>query len=243
MTANPRSPSPAPLTPETPIGDIVASRPLLAQVFERLQIDYCCGGRQTLGAACAARRLEVAAIIALLEEATVAGARGDAPVDASAWSLTQIADHIERTHHAYVKEELPRLLEMAERVAAKHSWRDSRLPRVVAAVHELTVEMLDHMRKEEAVLFPLIRRLEAGDLPASPGGSIAAPIRRMEAEHASTGQAVSELSLLTDGFTPDAEACNTHRGLLTGLARFEVDLHQHVHLENNLLFPRALALG
>ena len=155
-------------------------------------------------------------------------------------SLAQLADHIEQTHHAYLKDELPRLVEMAQRVAYKHGHRDPRLPEMAETVVTLAQEMFSHMHKEEQILFPLVREIDAGQLGKF-AASIANPIRQMEAEHDDAGRATERLRELTDGFTPDAEACNTHRALLDGLARFESDLHRHVHKENNVMFPRALA--
>jgi regulator of cell morphogenesis and NO signaling len=141
-----------------------------------------------------------------------------------------------------LKEELPRLVEMANRVATKHGWRDSRLAEVASSVEEVAAEMLSHMQKEERVLFPLVRQIEAG---AGDGreGDPAGPIAQMEAEHEAAGRLTARLRELTDDFTPNQEACNTHRALLAGLQEFESDLHRHVHKENNVLFPRALALS
>ncbi len=231
------------ITPETTIGELVAARPALARLFERLDIDYCCGGKQTLATACARRHLDVATTFALLDSAGAALAAGPAEVDAAAMGLAQLADHIESTHHAYLKTELPRLVEMADRVATKHGWRDTRLADMAAAVRDLAEEMLGHMQKEEIVLFPLVRQIEAGARAGLRGSNLAAPIAQMEAEHEAAGQLVTRLRALTDDFTPNAEACNTHRALLAGLAEFESDLHRHVHKENNVLFPRALALA
>jgi regulator of cell morphogenesis and NO signaling len=230
------------ITPDTRIGELVAARPGLARLFEELRIDYCCGGKQSLATASQSRGLAVTTVIAMLEAAAVALAAAPAEVDAAGMSLRELADHIERTHHAYLKDELPRLVEMAQRVAYKHGHRDPRLPEMAETVVTLAQEMLSHMHKEEQVLFPLVRQIESG----SHGGfaaSLAEPIRCMEEEHDDAGRATERLRELTDGFTPDAEACNTHRALLDGLARFEADLHRHVHKENNVLFPRALALA
>lgn len=231
------------ITPQTTIGELVAARPALARLFEKLGIDYCCGGKQTLNAACARRGLEVATTIALLDSTGEALVAGPKEVDAAAMSLTQLANHIETTHHAYLKAELPRLVEMADRVATKHCWRDARLAEMAAAVRDLANEMISHMQKEECVLFPLVREIEAGAKAGLRGSDLAAPIRQMEAEHEAAGQLTARLRGLTDGFTPNGEACNTHRALLAGLAEFESDLHRHVHKENNVLFPRALALA
>jgi regulator of cell morphogenesis and NO signaling len=226
------------ITPESTVGELVAARPLLARIFQKLEIDYCCGGKLSLAAACARRGLDPVTTVALLESTAALLAGGPAEVDAAAMGLAELADHIEATHHAYLKTELPRLVEMAHRVASKHSWRDPRLPELAEAVSMLAAEMCSHLHKEEAVLFPLVRRIETGAR-----GDIAAPIAQLEAEHETAGAVTARLRELTDGFTPDAEACNTHRALLAGLAEFESDLHRHVHKENNVLFPRARALA
>jgi regulator of cell morphogenesis and NO signaling len=229
------------ITPDSRIGDLVATRPGLARIFEELRLDYCCGGKQSLAAASESRGLSVTTVIALLDAAAVALAASAAEVDAAGMSLKDLADHIEHTHHAYLKEELPRLAEMAERVACKHGHRDPRLQEMATTVVGLTQEMFQHMHKEEAVLFPLVRQIEGG-LRGGFASSIGDPIRCMEEEHDRAGRATERLRELTDGFTPEADACNTHRALLHGLARFEADLHRHVHKENNVMFPRALAL-
>jgi regulator of cell morphogenesis and NO signaling len=228
------------ITPETRIGDIVAARPALARLFEGLGIDYCCGGKQTLAAACAVHNVAPSTIIATIEATLATLDAGPAEVDAAALSLTELADHIEQTHHRYLKEELPRLVEMADRVARKHGWRDTRLAELAATAQDLAQEMFSHMHKEEVVLFPLVRQIDAGTLEGFEA-AVANPIRQMEAEHDAAGRAVAHLRLLTGGFVPDAEACNTHRALLAGLAQLELDLHRHIHKENNVLFPRALA--
>ncbi|MBA4136953.1 MAG: iron-sulfur cluster repair di-iron protein [Opitutus sp.] len=230
-------------TLETTVGAIVAARPALARIFEKLGIDYCCGGKRPLAELVRARGLDPATVLAMLEAATSALAAGTAEVDAAAMTLTQLADHIEQSHHDYVKAELPRLVEMADRVARKHAWRDERLKEIAETVTLLANEMFSHMAKEETILFPFVRQLEAGAPDAFHCGSIANPIRQMEDEHEFAGRAVARLRELTGGFRPDADACNTHRALLGGLEEFEGDLHRHVHKENNILFPRALAFA
>ena len=228
------------ISPLSTVGQIVAAHPLLARIFERVGIDYCCGGKRTLGDACAAKGLDPVTVAAMLDAAKQTP--DSKPVmDPAAMSLTALADHIESTHHAYLREELPQLVEKADRVAHKHAWRDSRLPRVAQTVRELADEMFSHMAKEEQILFPLVRELEASGTVTHACGSLANPIRQMESEHDSAGSALGRLRELTDGFTPDADSCNTHRALLAGLAHLEGDLHEHVHKENNVLFPRALA--
>lgn len=231
------------ITPQTTVGEIVATHPLMARVFEALEIDYCCGGKRTLAEVCAPRGLDAKTLAATLAAAARLSMGSPVAVDPAGLSLSALADHIEATHHAYVKSELPALLEKAERVAEKHGWRDARLPEVARTVAALRDEMFSHMMKEEQILFPIVRELERGTAGASSHcGTIANPIRVMEAEHENAGGAIAYLRKLTDGFTPKPDDCNTHRALLAGLAQFEADLHQHVHKENNVLFPRALAL-
>ncbi len=223
------------------VGQIVAAQPLLARIFERVGIDYCCGGKRTLGEACVAKGLDPVSVAALLEAA--AHNPGSKPaVDAASMSLVSLADHIEATHHAYLREELPQLVEKADRVAQKHTWRDPRLPAVAQTMRELANEMFSHMAKEEQILFPLVRELERTGVVSHPCGSLANPIRQMESEHDSAGAALARLRDLTDGFSPNGDSCNTHRAMLAGFAQLEGDLHEHVHKENNILFPRALAL-
>lgn len=230
------------ITPETRIGELVAARPGLARLFSELRIDYCCGGKISLAAVSESRGLSVDTFIAMLKAADAALGAAQVDVDAANMSLKDLTEHVERTHHAYLKDELPRLVEMAQRVAYKHSHRDQRLTEMAETVTTVAQDMISHMQKEEQVLFPLVRQIEAD--PRSPyAAAIAEPIRRMESEHDDAGRATERLRELTDGFTPDCESCNTHRALLHGLARFEEDLHRHVHKENNVMFPRALALA
>jgi len=228
-------------SPESTIGEIVAAHPSIARFFEHLGIDYCCGGKQPLADACSQKNLDLTTTLALLESAASTLDAMPTEVDAAAMTLTQLADHIEQTHHVYVTNEIPRLIEMADKVATKHGQRDSRLFEMGTVVHTLADELLSHMEKEEMVLFPLVRRLEAGTASEADQRMLSGPIQQMEAEHEDAGQALGRLRELTDGFTPDEESCNTHRALLSGLATFEADLHRHVHKENNILFPRALA--
>jgi regulator of cell morphogenesis and NO signaling len=155
------TPAPSVITPDITLGALVAAQTGLARVFERLDLDYCCGGKQTLAAACARRGLDIATTIALRDSASAGQTAAPVEVDAAAMGLVELADHIVATHHAYLKTELPRLVEMADRVGHRHGWRDARLPEMAATVRELAQEMLSHMRKEEFVLFPAVREIEA----------------------------------------------------------------------------------
>ncbi|MBI5866997.1 MAG: iron-sulfur cluster repair di-iron protein [candidate division Zixibacteria bacterium] len=224
------------------VGDIVTREPGLSRVFESLGIDYCCGGKMALGDACQRRSLDPQVVLSKLEDESNRSAAMPPPFDPAAMSLTTLADHIERTHHVFVKTEIPRLREMAAKVASVHGDRDARLATVRDTFDGLAAEMTSHMMKEERILFPLIRQLEGGaGGDGSCGHSISAPIRQMESEHEQAGEALSALNGLTGGYTPPEWACNTYRAFLDGLQHFERDLHEHIHKENNVLFPRALS--
>ena len=221
------------------VGSIVAQRPALSRVFEQAGIDYCCGGKISLEQACRKKGIDPQTFLSQLEEA---GA-GDASVDAAGMSLTALADHIEATHHTYLKSELPRLDAMTQKVATVHGGEDARLHQVRETFLALAAEMTSHMMKEEQILFPMVRQLEASSTPpVFHCGSLANPIHQMEMEHDQAGAALAKLRDLTDGFNPPDWACNTYRAMLDALAHLERDLHQHVHKENNILFPHAIAL-
>ncbi len=222
------------------VGAIVARRPALSRVFEQEGIDYCCGGKKALDEVCREKGVDPAGLLAKLEAS--ASALTDEPVvDAAAMSLAELADHIEETHHAYLRRELPRLDAMTEKVASVHGEKDARLAEIRRTFLTLSDELTSHMMKEEQILFPMIRRLDASKTaPAFHCGSLANPIAQMEHEHDEAGSALERLRTLTDGYTPPEWACNTYRAMLDGLAHLERDMHQHVHKENNVLFPRAL---
>jgi len=222
------------------VGSIVARRPALSRVFEREGIDYCCGGKKALDEVCRKKGLDPAELLAKLE--ANASTNADEPVvDAAAMSLARLADHIEQTHHAYLRRELPRLDAMTEKVARVHGDKDARLTAIRRTFLALSDEMTSHMMKEEQILFPMIRRLDASETAlAFHCGSLANPIAQMEHEHDEAGSALERLCTLTDGYTPPDWACNTYRAMLDALSQLEQDMHQHVHKENNILFPRAL---
>lgn len=233
------------VVPTTTVGQLVVERPGRSAVLERLGIDYCCGGKLPLVDACARKGLDPNLVIDAI-------ARSDAESDASpggedpvTLSLAALADHIEDHHHRRLREELPRILRLADKVAAAHGERDPRLLRVREVAAAFAEEMVDHMEKEERVLFPAIRALESGCLESAWGRAIPSlrePVAAMEAEHEQGGDRLGELRRLTDGFSPPPDACGTYRALLDALAELERDTHRHVHKENSILFPKALAL-
>ncbi|MCC6487655.1 MAG: iron-sulfur cluster repair di-iron protein [Candidatus Hydrogenedentes bacterium] len=227
------------ISPEVTIGELVAERPSRSRIFEQLGIDYCCGGKKPLSEACAKKGLDPAMILERLErEAEALPDTGPTPAE---MTLSELAVHIESTHHLYLRNELPRLSKMAQRVAKVHGDKDQRLLLLSATFGVLAHELESHLAKEEHVLFPAIRALEAADkMLALPFGSVSNPIHCMEEEHDSAGAALERLRTLTDDYTPPEWACNTYRALLDGLRELELNMHQHVHKENNVLFPRAI---
>lgn len=224
------------------VGELVRANPARSRVFEHFSIDYCCGGKVPLQEACRNRGLDpeqVATELAAVVDADTA-AQTDNP---AVMGLTELADHIEATHHTYLRKELPRLDFMTEKVAQVHGDAEPRLREIRQVFVACRQELEAHMLKEERVLFPMIRELEQACGPVNLHcGSLANPIRMMEHEHDQAGDAMSRFKELTDGYVPPEWACNTYRAMVDGLAAFERDMHQHVHKENNVLFPRALGL-
>ncbi|MCC6580806.1 MAG: iron-sulfur cluster repair di-iron protein [Phycisphaeraceae bacterium] len=223
------------------VGQLVADQPSRSRVFEKLGIDYCCGGQHTLAQACRDKQLAPDKVMELLdaEDRTAS----DAPVaNPSAMTLTDLADHIVATHHAYLRTELPRLQGLFAKVVAAHGAQHAWVHQASEVFTALAEEMNDHTFKEEQILFPMIRRIDAGNAEAAGHcGGVENPIRVMMLEHDKAGEALRALRLLSGDFSVPSDACNTFRALLAGLEEFERDLHQHVHKENNILFPRSVA--
>lgn len=219
------------IDPTMPVGRLAAEHPLATRVLDRHQIDYCCGGGRPLTTACADRGLQVEALVDEIQQelATRSGTEehwDDAPLD-------ELIDHILATYHMPLREELPRLERMARRVNEVHGDKDpERLGELLRVFVGLQGELAEHMMKEEQILFPMIK--------AGQGCMADGPISVMEHEHDSAGNALKRLRELTDDYQPPAGACNTWTALWKGLEALESAMHRHIHLENNILFPRAL---
>ncbi len=225
----------------TSVGQYVVERPSRARVFERLGIDYCCGGKEPLARACEKRDLDPRMVLEAIEREDARSSAGEQR-DWSRAPLTELADHIESEHHSYLREELPRLSSLIERLVEAHGKRHRELLGCRGVFDSLRRELEPHMAKEEQILFPMIRELEASaTLPDFHCGSLRNPIRAMEREHDGAAHALSRLRELTGDYTPPEDACNTYRAAFAGLAELEADLHRHIHKENNILFPRAVA--
>lgn len=230
------------ITQETTIGQIVAQKPSFSKVFEKYGIDYCCGGKRPLGEVCEEKALGFDEVVRELERAEQAGAAAGER-DWNTASLCELADHIEATHHAYLREALPRLSDLTAKVASVHGPNKPHMVTVKEVFDGLRMELEMHMMKEEQILFPLLRQLEtSGVMQHFHCGSVQNPIAVMEDEHDAAGRALQEMNRLTNGYTPPEDACNTFLALLDGLAELEADLHLHIHKENNILFPRGAQL-
>ena len=226
------------LNAQTTVGELVRERPARSRVFEQHRIDYCCGGKRPLAEVCTERNLDLDKILSELQASDQADAR---LVDADAMGLAELAEHIVATHHAYLREEMPRLDFMTRKVAAVHGDTEPRLRQIREVYVAFQEELTSHMMKEEQILFPMIGEIESATAaPQFHCGSLANPIAQMESEHDSAGDALAQFRSLSDDYTPPEWACNTFRALYDALADLEQNMHQHVHKENNVLFPKAL---
>jgi regulator of cell morphogenesis and NO signaling len=225
---------------ETTVGGIVRAVPARSRIFENLGIDYCCGGKKPLVEVCRAKGLDPATVVAIL------AAMDDAPdaalANPDAMTLSELCDHIEMFHHGYLREELPRLDFMTRKVAAVHGEHEPRLLEVRRVFEAFNAEMTAHTQEEDETIFPAIRQLASanGDQAAA-ATQLKKAFAKLESEHDRAGAALVQLKVLTDRYDPPDWACNTFRALYDGLAKLEQNTHQHVHKENNVLFPKALA--
>ncbi|MGD0156842.1 MAG: DUF542 domain-containing protein [Terracidiphilus sp.] len=228
------------------IREIISNQSSAAAVLERFDIDLCSHANESLKQACAGLQLSVDQVLEKLSDAA-AKQNGAVPADLAGYSLSRLIQHIVRTHHQYVRCELPRLAQTAHKLAGKHGDRAPQLKAVENLLAALHAEMFAHLEKEEQILFPFIAQMdeEAAGF-ASPGRAcfqtVAQPVSVMVREHESAEGLVAEMRKLTDEFNAPAWACATHIGLCAGFDQFERDLRQHVHIENDILFPRAIEM-
>jgi regulator of cell morphogenesis and NO signaling len=226
----------------TTVGEIVATDFRTASVFEQFGIDFCCGGRRSVADACRTAAADPDAVGRALDALSreTAGGAGDE----RQWSVGRLIDYIVSTHHEYVRAALPAISQHLAKLVSVHGERHPELARIAATFDEVHQQLQQHMMKEEHVLFPYIRELATipGRPHPSPFGTVKNPIRMMEREHQDAGDEMRLIRELTSGYTSPADGCTTYRVTFAELAQFERDLHRHVHLENNLLFPKAVAL-
>lgn len=229
---------------ERTVADVVTENIKAAHIFKKHGIDFCCGGGISIARACEKAKIDPAI---LLDELKNLDAAPDRAFDYNSWKLDFLADHIVNVHHQYVEESSPLLLQYSKRVNHVHGNHYTELAEIEELVTRVVQAMAAHQRKEELILFPFIKKLvkaqaEGTEVPSSHFGTVENPIHMMEEEHEEAGDILKRISELSQGFTPPQGACNTYRAFYAKLAEFEQDLHQHIHLENNILFPKALKL-
>lgn len=219
------------------VAELVQRVPGAARTFEQLGIDYCCRGKRTLREAVDEAKLELPAVSAMLEHNALEG-----PPAPDASDLPALVQHLLDKHHAFTRRELARLLPLASKVEGVHGSRHPELTRIRELVEALSADLLPHMLKEERVLFPYVLSLSDGERTRPLFGTVANPIRVMQNEHDHVGEVLATLERVTERYTPPSDACGSYVALFAGLKALQADIHEHVHLENNALFPAALAL-
>ena len=235
------------LDSNTTVREVAVQMPQSTRIFEKLKIDYCCGGNTPLIEACAHAGVAVSDLEELLTQDGTATSEVAVKMSFQAAPLAELIDHILATHHVFTKTEMMRLEALLTKVVDVHGNNHPELRQVQATFHALCSDLNPHMFKEEQVLFPYILELERAHtqkrpVPFTPFGTVNNPIRMMMMEHDTAGEILRELRKLTSDYTVPGDVCISYQTLYSALQEFEADLHQHIHLENNILFPRAVEL-
>ncbi len=225
------------------VRELASATPGAARVFERFGIDYCCGGERSLAQACTAANVNLMEVA----EALKAPQPQDGDRDWQKATLAELAKHIVAKHHEYVRQEIQWLIPLSAKVEGVHGKNHPELEKIQCSFNALAEELTAHLMKEERMLFPYIEQLElaanSGSHPApSPFGTVKNPVRMMMMEHDSAGELLRKMREVSKNYTLPADACMSFQMLYRALEEFEADLHQHIHLENNILFPRAVEL-
>ena len=229
------------------VGELATEFPGATRLFEKLGIDYCCGGGSSLQAACSSAGLSLEEVSRSLEQQKELEEQPKAHKDWRQERLSELISHITTTHHVFVREELTRLNPLFDKVCSVHGLNHPELLTIFKSFRALSQELTLHLQKEEQVLFPYILRLELEVLahrtaPKSPFGTVKNPVRMMTLEHDQAGDLLAQIRKGSSNFTVPVDGCSSFRSLYQSLAGLEEDLHQHIHLENNLLFPRAIEM-
>ena len=224
------------------VRELALEIPNATRIFEQLGIDYCCGGQKSLEEACSTAHLRVDDVLASLEKGERQAGQTSTGKDWQTAPLADLIEHIVSTHHAYVKQEVPRLEKLLDKVCGVHGQNHPELQQVRETFRDLGQELASHLMKEEQILFPYLAQAEAGQAPHSCFGTVQNPIRMMMFEHDNAGTALRQMRSASANYTAPADACISYQTLYQALQAFEADLHQHIHLENNILFPRAVAM-
>lgn len=236
------------------IGELVAQDYRTASVFSKYGIDFCCQGNRTIFDACIAKGIDVAKVmndlnaVILNNLSTIDTVSNSEGIDFNSWPLDLLADYIEKTHHRYVEDKSPELIAYLNTICEVHGKNHTELYEIKDLFQKAVGNLTQHMRKEELILFPFIRKMEkakrTSELLQKPSfGSIQNPINEMESEHSIEGDRFRDIETLSNNYTPPSEdACNTYRATFAMLKEFQDDLHLHIHLENNILFPKSILL-
>ena len=227
------------------VREIALQYPISTRIFEEFRIDYCCGGKKPFEAACADAGVPVATVEEHLKELLANDSRR-MPERFDRYTLSGLVDHILETHHAFTRDEISSLAPLMEKVAERHGTNHAALIELRELVLTLFAELQPHMEKEELVLFPYLKELDSvrtgGLRIPAPFGSVNGPISVMEAEHDAAGEILREMRGVTDDYELPPDACPSFTALFARLEALERDIHQHIHLENNILFPKAVQL-
>lgn len=216
------------------LADIVSKDINKASVLEQYGLDYCCGGKQTLNDACATNNIEVSEVVNALEKHT---AKDDTAVNFDGWDLDLMVDYIEKKHHRYIRQQIPNITQHLAKIAQVHGKKHPELLEIYNLFTQSANDLSSHLVKEEKVLFPFIRKVANQE---SVEMDIAQPIEMMKHEHDIEGERFKKISDLSNHYQIPADGCNTYKYTYELLHQFEKDLHRHIHLENNIVFPRAL---
>ena len=230
------------------VGQQAAAYPASKRVFEKLGIDYCCGGGTSLGEACAEHGIAFGELVKMLNsEETRSVSAHTADLDFPRMSLAALSDHIVREHHVFTRDENERITVLLGKVCSVHGDNHKELFAIQKIFGMMRLELENHMLKEERMLFPYIALMESSlgfnqPVPPAPFGSTRNPIRVMLSEHDAAAEQLREIRQLSGDFNPPEDACTSYRSLYEALEGLEKDLHEHIHLENNLLFPKAIEM-
>tara|TARA_B110001452_G_scaffold163404_1_gene136232 strand:+ start:6143 stop:6883 length:741 start_codon:yes stop_codon:yes gene_type:complete len=237
------------ITPKSIVGDIVADNYKTAEIFKKHNIDFCCGGQQTIEEAClkeavsgADSKTLIQSVNAFLEQSGKEQAE-----DYRHWPLDNLVEHILAKHHAYVEAKIPVIKEYLDKIESAHGQKHPELSEVNSIFKDASGELVMHMKKEELMLFPYIQKMvkakrENSKLSIPPFETIKNPISKMDEEHEFEGEAFRKIEKLTNNYTMPKDGCNSYRVAFGMLKEFDEDLHLHIHKENNILFQRAIAL-
>lgn len=234
------------ITEKSNIGKLVAQDYRTASVFKNFGIDFCCNGNRSIETACEKKNIEANDLINELKKISLDSNNSNL-TDFSSWSLDLLADYIEKKHHRYVETKIGEIKPFLNKIVKVHGQQHPELAEVEKLFNESAGELTAHMKKEELVLFPFIRKMTEAkhngqSISAPRFGTVQNPINMMHHEHDAEGERFRKISELTNNYTPPSDACNTYQVTFSMLKEFEEDLHLHIHLENNILFPKAVEM-